>query len=116
MSVDVKASVEAPFSKRKGQGVADLRPHVTAIDNGFTERALSKTGLSDNSVVDVWSVDSNNNVLLAGATAPHARNEASFFLQTNSLQGKQPFYISDGYYYVTSVTYRHTTACTTSGA
>lgn len=84
-----------------------------AWSNGFIQRF--RTSVNDDSVLDGIGSDNNNNVFAFGAKQVPYREQENFALQPNALQGTQPFWISDGYYYVTAVALRFHVACTTAG-
>lgn len=98
----------APWEFSYGEGDPDLMPECKhTYDNGFTRRYRNQAGTA---VIDLFSVDATNNILHGAAVYKPMRDQETFFLAPTAQQGTIPFWISDGYYYITAISETHATA------
>jgi hypothetical protein len=111
MSFNLKAALEAPFYKALGYGSPNIGAGAKhAFSNGFVR--MWRTPANDDSIQRIQQVDSNGNYLHGDSVYAPNRGQIAFPLAANAAQGTQPFYISDGYYYLTGIQYRHHVAGT----
>lgn len=112
--LNLTAAQRAPWSKSLGNGSPEGIPGGnSAYDNGYA--AIHRTSGNDDSVLRVIQLDSSNRFLLFDSVYAPNRGQSTFALSANAAQGTQPFWISDGYYQLSGIQYRHHVACTTAG-
>ncbi len=100
-------AVTAPFQIKSGQSrKSDIIGHDLSKANGWIDRWADSAGGD----VDVLGLDTNNRLMLGGASHRPLRMALQFNLAANASQATQRFFTADQNYEIVGILYQHNTA------